>query len=194
MKDQSLKEYIKSVRRIQKFIYVIPLGGWVLVGHWKYAFPVVGDSGANFRCLTLTMVIASIGAILPWAFKTSKARLRVLLPCFLVLLVATTAYFHLTEKYVISVRLGNGDYLTVSIGSERSKEANELCPNCTNMQLLERAGPYEDKIQEFWTEDSINSVRMEMFVSYAVMFFLLNLIVGVFARQDQTPEAAPPTS
>lgn len=194
MKHQSLKEYLKNVRSVQKFICVVPLGGWVLVDHWKYVFPVVGDSGANFRCLTLTMIFAGMGAILPWAFKTSTAKLSILLPCIVVFSIATFAYFHLTEKYVVSVRIGYDKYLTVSIGSERSQEAKDLCPHCTDMELLKEAGPYEDKVQEFWTKESINAVRTEMVVSYAVMFFLLNLIVGIFARQDQTPEAAHPTT
>lgn len=185
MKRQRLNEYIKNIRKIQWFICAVPLGGWLLPGHWKYLFPTVGTDEASFLCLTLTMLLAGVGAILPWAIDMGTAKLSMLLACVLVFIFSVIALFYLNEKYVISVPIHNHEYLTVSIGSERSQKAIEECPQCTDMDLLMKAGPYEDKVQEYWTQLSILTVRCEMFISYAAILFLLNFIVGIVARHGQ---------
>ena len=188
MKHQSLYEYIKNVRKIQWFICVVPLGGWVLQGHWRYLFPTVGSDGASFLCWTLTTLVAGVGAILPWAIDTGKAKLPMLLVCVLLFIFSVAAQFYLNEKYVISIPI-HGKSLTVSIGSERTKTANDYvrdkCPDCTDAELVMVAGPYENEVHKLWTERSIIRVRVEMFASYAAMLFLLNFIVGVLAKQDQ---------
>lgn len=193
MKHQGLKEYIKNVRKIQWFICAVPLGGWALQGHWKYLFPTVGNDQANFLCLTLTMLLAGVGGILPWAIKTSKADLPILLACILLLITAAAAHFYLTEKYVVSIPIPGGS-LTVSIGSERTKTANdyvrEECPDCTDAELVMAAGPYENEVHKLWTERSILAVRLKLFMSYASILFLLNLIVGILAKQDQLAQPA----
>lgn len=191
MTQQTLKQYTKDVRKIQWFICFVPLGGWVLRGHWNYLFPMVGDDAANLLCLTLTMILAGVGAILPWAIKMNNNKLPMLLSCTVLLIFSMITYFYLTGKYVISIPLPNGEKIAVSIGSERSRFANdyikEKCPNCTDADLLMAAGPYENKVHMLWTEDSINTVRLELFGSYAAMLFLLNFIVGVLAKQDRHP-------
>ncbi len=188
MKHQSLTEYIKNVRKVQWVICAFPLGGWALHGHWKYLFPTVGTDGASFLCWTLATLLAGVGAILPWAIDTGRAKLLVLLVCVLFLIFAASAQFYLNEKYVISIPI-HGNSLTVSIGSERSKIANDYvrdqCPNCTDAELVMAAGPYENEVRKLWTTRSIIFVRLEMFASYAAMLFLINFFVGVVAKQDQ---------
>jgi hypothetical protein len=190
MMNQSLKEYLKNVRKVQWFICVAPLGGWALKGHWKHLFPIVGGEDANLRLLMLAMILAGIGAILPWTFSATKARMLILLPSLFLFIASATAYWNLTERYIVSVPIPHGS-LTVSIGSVRSPFANDVakdkCPQygCTDVELLMTEGPYEDRVHKLWTEDSIMKVRHEMAGSYAAVLFLLNFIVGLFAKQDQ---------
>jgi len=194
MKRQSLNEFIKNARKIQWFICVVPLGGWALQGHWRYLFPTVGNDGASFLCWTLTTLLAGVGAILPWAIDTGKAKLPILLVCVLLLIISTMAQFYLNERYVISIPI-HGKSLTVSIGSERTKTADdyarEECPGCTDAQLVMASGPYENQVHKLWTERSIIWVRIEMFASYAAMFFLFNFFVGILAKQNQLDEPNP---
>jgi hypothetical protein len=194
--NQSLKDYLKKVRKVQWFICVVPLGGWVLKGHWKNLFPIVGDEDANLLCLTLTGVLASVGAILPLAFTATKARLSILLTSLLLLIFSAAAYWTLAERYIVSIPTPNGK-LTVSVGSVRSPFANdvakEACPQygCTDAELLMAEGPYEDRVHKLWTEDSITGVRLKTAGSYAAIIFLLNFIIGVFAKQEQDCPSAP---
>ncbi len=200
MTYQSLSEYLRNVRAIQWFICVVPLGGWVLRGSLNRLFPLVGSDDANILCLTLATILAGVGAILPWAIDISKVKLPVLLSCTALLICAAIVYFHLSEKYVITIPLPTGEKLSVSIGSERSQAANDYvkegCPNCSDAELLIAVGPYENEVHKLWTESSIDAVRLEMFVSYAATLFLLNLIVGVLAKTNRAssnlPVAQPP--
>jgi hypothetical protein len=184
---EELKEYTRKFRYLSWFICVAPLGGWFLRGHWNYLFPIVDGNHANFFAVTLAMILASIGAILPLGCKITKARLpRILRVCSALIVCSAVIYFALNIRYVICIPLTNGNTPCVSIGwtrSEAAKEyARESCPQCSDIELLMAAGPYEDQVHQLWTESSIFFVRLGLFISYALILASLNFVIGALAK------------
>ena len=190
MTQQSLKEYIKNVRRLQWFIYVIPIGGWFLKGSWKYVFPVIGDEEASFRCLALTMILAGVAAIAPWTIDNMKIKRVMLWVSCLLLVASVISYGYFSSKYTICVPTRNGNNRCVSIGYERQTQITNECAQeqghrCSDTELVERAGPYEDRVRRLWSDESIDKIRRYESISYAAMVSLLNLFIGLLAKREQ---------
>lgn len=56
--------------------------------------------------------------------------------------------------------------LTVIIGMVKSQYALENLQGSTDEEMLQVLGPYEPSVEKLWTEDSILSVRLRLFLSY----------------------------
>jgi hypothetical protein len=177
---KSLAEYIKNVRAVQWIISVIPLGGRLLSGQSALAFPALGDDTGSF--VFLAVVLSGVAAILPWAIPLRRGRTILMLCSVLLLFCSAIAYYHLSQRYVVSIPTGNGGKMTVSIGSVRTAFANQTYPGKSDAEMLMSRGPYENEVKKLWTSDSIDCVRDRLFGTYLFVFMLLNFVVGLFAQ------------
>jgi len=178
MNSQKFSAYAKSFRIIQGFICAIPL-------LWKesaFLFPPLG-TGTGIDVF-LAMALSGLAAILPWKLSLRKRKTRTLLMCSFFLLVCfVSGYFLLSQRYVVSVPLPDGGELSVSVGSVRTPFAIQNFPGKTDAEMLMARGPYETEVQKLWTEDSIDWVRLRLFLSYLCALMLLNFVVGLIAKE-----------
>lgn len=193
MTAQSLAKYKKSVRAVQLFVSAIPLCGCLLKNH--FFFPPFGDGTQTGLALTVSTLLAGTAALLPWKVSFTQRRTGVLLVSFALFILSAVSYFWLCQKYVISTSRVGQSPLVVSIGSDRSAFAltyYQNCPDdegnhqsCTDEEMLQSQGPYEERVQKLWTRESILSVRLRLFLSYLGWLVPLNFMIGVFAKDDE---------
>lgn len=183
MNSQNFSAYAKSVGVIQGFICTIPLGGRLLLKQSAFVYPPLGTDTWNF--VFLVMVLSGLAACLPWAVSFRKRRTKALLLwCSCLLLGCSVGtYFWLSQRYIVSVPLPDGGKLSVSVGSVRTPFAIQNFPGKTDAEMLMARGPYETDVQKLWTEDSIDSVRLRLFLSYLCALMLLNFVVGLIAKE-----------
>lgn len=182
---QSLTAYIKQVRSVQWFICVIPLGGQLLKGQTAFVFPPLGpETGV---CSVLALALAGVFAILPWMMPAAR-RLIIAVCTTLALAVSIVSYVYFAQTYVVSIPTPNGR-VVVSIGSTRSPFAQRYFPTeISDAEMLMERGPYESEIQKLWTKRSITDARLGLYISYVGCLLLLNFLVGVIAREDDSSQ------
>ena len=187
MNGLTLKAYMKQVRTVQWVICAIPLGGRFISSKSAFLSPPVGDETAAF--CSLAIILAAIAAVLPWYWGLPKARSLSSAATFLVLLISLLVYFHMFTRFVVSVPVADGTRLSVSVGKERSAFSKQYFAGCTDFEMLRSRGPFESEVKKLWTEDSIDRVRLLLFVSYSGCLISLNFLVGTFAKTNADREA-----
>jgi hypothetical protein len=207
MNLETLKDYVKKVRRIQWFICTIPLGGHLLKKESAFGFPPLGEEPGIW--IFFVMVLCGVAAILPLAIPIRRSKVPLLVISCLLLLCSTVGYFYLGQKYIVSIPAGDHGKLSVSVGFVRTPFANEVAgvladqknealtddntgkgrlsaSDITDTELLMEHGPYESEVKKFWTESSIDKVRLGLFISYLGVLMLANFVVGLIAIGDGT--------
>jgi len=191
MSQQSLSNYRKLFKTLAVFVCLVPIGGWLARHKIIDVFPPLGGDAVNQLALTVATVLFGVAGVLPWKMDTDR-RTKALTTgvAFGISLASAAFYFYLCQEYVVSVPLPNGSTITVSVGSVQSQLAQETLPSSTtNIRLLEEQ-PDEEGVHKLWTEQSILSVRLRLFLTYIGRLLPINFILGLYARQDPKTPAA----
>jgi hypothetical protein len=191
MSQQSLSDFRKLFKTLAVFVCLMPLGGWLARHKIIDVFPPLGGEAANQLALTVATVLFGIAGVLPWRMDI-KRRTKILMTgvAFGIALASAILYFYLCQEYVLSVPLPNGSTITVSVGSVRSQLAQETLPSSsTDIRLLEEQ-PNEEGVHKLWTEQSILSVRLRLFLTYVGWLLPINFILGLYARPGQKKSKA----
>jgi len=179
MNAENLKTYIKNVRVIQWFICAIPLGGRLLRKESALAFPHLGPNTGTF--VFLAIALSGIAAILPWALSLPKHKAQFLWCSFVLLVCSAVVYFSFSQRYVVPIPIPDVGNISVSVGNVRTTFADQNFLGKTDAEMLMDRGPYENEVKKLWTENSIISVRLRLFVSYLATLMLLNFSIGLIA-------------
>jgi hypothetical protein len=187
MKSQSISDYKKLFSRMRWFVCLVPLGGWLTQNRIPFLFPPFGDNVHTGLTFAVSTVLAGIAALLPWKLDLTKVKSALLIGLALLAVGSVIPYFYLIQKYVISTTPTGTGPLTVTIGMVRSEFALDNLRDYTDEEMLKELGPNEPSVHKLWTEDSILSVRLRLFLSYLGWLIPLNLILGICAREDPSP-------
>lgn len=180
---QTFKQYVASVRAVQWFVCVIPLGGRLLQKQSALAFPPLGGDIGTY--IFFAIVISGLAAILPWVGTIQRSKGKSVWLTTLLAVCSVVVYFSFSEGYVVSIPLLDGSILSVTVGSQRTRFAKENFPDKSDAEMLMARGPYENEVRKLWTEESIILIRTVLFGSYLAALVFTNLSIGLIARNKQ---------
>lgn len=172
-----LASYVKDVRKTQWFICSLPLCARLLDKQSALAFPPLGAETGTY--VFMTIVLAGVAAVLPWALPTRKFKALLLISSTVLILVAAIGYHSVTQRYVLKFTVPD---VSLSIGSVRTSFADQYFSGKSDVYMLQAEGPNENEVKRLWTDESVDSVRSRIFASYLSFFTLLNFIVGLISK------------
>jgi len=174
----SLAKYKLAFTAVQFFIFSVPVGVHLVRPKTHFIFPPLGD--ANGFLVGLGLSLIGLFALLPWFTKLASK--YVLAVALLGALVSCGWYVRLVQQFVVGVPIPDqGQIVYLSIGAKRSKNADTFFPDWPNRDMLVERGPREEEVRWLYTDDSINTIRNELFGSYVASLALINLAIGMFA-------------
>jgi hypothetical protein len=136
----------------------------------------------------LATAIIAVFAALPTFFRRKGDAKIGAVVSSLVAVASLIFYANFLLTYVKSVETPQGDTLYRTIGSQRTAVAEQKCPNCSDEQLLEKAGLTDAAIEWAWTPSSVKHARIELFTSYVAGLASINFAIGAFARAKTEPK------
>jgi hypothetical protein len=148
-----------------------------LLGLW----PPVGGSVKVYAVAGITLFVILIGRLAHGVIKNRTIAIRISLLCAVILAASLCWYVHFVSNYVVSVHPG-GDTIYVAIGSERTVEALRDWPQLTDQDLVQKAGLYDGSIERMWTKSSVQSVRLNLLFSYALVLSAANVLATALSR------------
>ncbi|SDF67181.1 hypothetical protein [Terriglobus roseus] len=186
-----LSSYKASVLGVQCFIFSVPIGVHVLRPQTHFLFPPLGD--ADGFLIGVGFCIVGLFTIMPWVWKKTQS------PWLdSIAIVATFAfgiwYGVLVQKYVVGVPVqSQGKIVYLSVGSVKSLNAQKYFPNAKAREMLHDRGPREEEVRWLYTDESIDSARDQLLLSYISFLAAANLSVGFLAlrkaRQEHSSNA-----
>ena len=181
---ESLAEYKRNVRIVQGAIFTIPISVHLLRPHAHFMFPPLGD--ADGFVMPLILCVVGLFSIIPWVIKPhGRAAVNI---SVVGALIFCLWYAYSVEAYVVGVPIpALNRTIYVSVGSERSENANRFFPGKNNREMLIQRGPREEEVRWLFTDNSINRARFELTVSYLGLLSFMNFGIGQIARQHEAP-------
>lgn len=136
----------------------------------------------------LATAIIAIFAALPVLFKTKSAAKFGAVVSLLAAVVSLTFYASFLLTYVKGVETPKGSTLYRTLGSQKTAMAEQMFPNYSDEQLLEKAGLTDADIEWAWTPESVKHARLELFISYVAGLASINFAIGAIARARTDPK------
>ena len=187
MRD-SLTEYRKTVYSIQAAILTLPVGIHLIKPNTQFLFPPLGD--ANAFIVPLVLCVVGFVAVLPWVMKVPRNELTIaicaggVLGCFL-------WYADSVDRYVVGVPIeAQHRIIYLSVGTERSENANRFFPGQDDVHMLKERGPRAEEVRWLFTDRSVNHAHRMLTIPYLGLLSFLNFGIGQLARRRIIPAQA----
>lgn len=136
----------------------------------------------------LATAIIAVFAALPTFFRRKGSAKIGAVVSLLAAVVSLIFYVNFLLTYVKGVETPKGDTLYRTIGSQRTAKAQLKCPNCSDEQLLEKAGLTDAAIEWAWIPSTVKRARLELFISYVAGLASINFALGALARAKTEPK------
>jgi len=156
-----------------------------------YLYPPLGDfQRLGFAC-TIGALLLSMYFVY---FFCEKAR-RVLPRAYIILIfgwfLGVCCLCALYVRYVRTISVPSIDQeFEVSVGFQKTEFALQWYPHSDDWEMLHDAGPYEEKIQQLWTQNSISTVRVLLLLSYTLTLVCFLSVPSLMVYEQAADEAS----
>lgn len=187
VKPTDITRYIKILRVLQTFVWVLPIG-FSLCSNRHWISPPLGPDD-NF-VLPIACVLVGIFTLVPLALPSINWATVVFFVSVLGSICLLFTYASFVEEYVAKIDItAQHRTIYVSIGSQRTAFAITHYPNWSSEDMLIDQGHEESDIQRMWTRESISSARSKLLCFYILLLVCLNLSIGSLARKLSLAES-----
>jgi len=183
MAEQKRERRITS-KLLRAGVAILPLAG-DKIQNVPIIWPPLGS--IETYAAGLATAIIAVFAALPTFFKRKGSAKVGAVVSLLFAVVSLILYANFLLAYVKGVE-HQGDTLYRTIGSQRTAIAQQKCPNCSDEQLLEKAGLTDAAIEWAWTPSTVKRARLELFISYVAGLAAINFALGALARAKTDPK------
>jgi len=156
-----------------------------------YLYPPLGD----FQRLGFAATIGTLLLSMLVVHASCESARKVLLRAYIILtfgwLLGVCCWCALYGRYVRTVSVPSvGQEFEVSVGFQRTEFALQWYPHSDDVEMLHDAGPYEEKIQQLWTQNSISAVRVLLWLSYTLTLACFLSVLSLTVYKQAADEAS----